>query len=425
VEGERRTGDGTKPAEGKGAEEGAAAADFYGLWQKATYAEGGVVQDVPQEELQGLLKQLRKEALRARRAEEEVRDKRLLIKELSSEVSLLQESLAERLNMLNNSRQKEQMLEADLAQLVAQANLACEALNNMHELNEEHKLAASKAEAALTAETDAGQARESKLARQVKKYRGAAKLLEAKLESQVVRVAELEEALAGGGLVEDKTKSEAETVRPLGATQAAELLELRRVRNEQEVELSELHTRMSTVSKQVKKYRRAARDAAEELGAQEIKVGHLEAEGRRLMEKMRATEGAMARLQGEVLDKEACIRELEAELAALRALVDGDLELGDRAAREAEIADLRAAHNYQAAELVHLQSEMNSSVAWLERTAEELHRANGRLAQLQVRGAKTVLTFILVCVCVCVRVCVCVFRERYRLFDGWCGECDG
>lgn len=94
--------------------------DPYRLLDKAAYSEGAGLLDVPHEQLQGLLSELRAAELRAVRAEEEVRASRDLIREMSSEVSLLQESLAERLGMLNNSRQKEHILEADLAQLVAQ-----------------------------------------------------------------------------------------------------------------------------------------------------------------------------------------------------------------------------------------------------------------------------------------------------------------
>jgi len=372
--------------------------DPYRLLDKAAYSEGAGLLDVPHEQLQGLLSELRAAELRAVRAEEEVRASRDLIREMSSEVSLLQESLAERLGMLNNSRQKEHILEADLAQLVAQANLACEALNSMQELTEEHQAAAARAEAELAASGAAAKARESKLIKQAKRYRSAAKDAEGKLATQVARVSELEATLAGLMAMQEvmlsgmRPSTTGVPSSPQGALprarSEAELVELREAHQAAEAELAELHARLSTVSKQAKKYRHAAKEAEAALAAQRQAVSELHGAAAGADAAVSAQAGALQALQAEVLAKEGRIGDLEEELAGLRRLVEAGNGRGDQLGElQAELEELRATRDAQAAELAELQAEMANSTAWLERTAAQLSRANARMAELTTEKA--------------------------------------
>lgn len=120
------------------------AADAMDDWFAAVQASAEAALALKGRQVQSLTLQLEAEAVQSQQLREQLataeerseladakaRSSAGLVEELSSEVALLQESLAERMTVLGNSQEKEQMLESDLRQVLSEVRL--HQLSNSH-----------------------------------------------------------------------------------------------------------------------------------------------------------------------------------------------------------------------------------------------------------------------------------------------------
>jgi chromosome segregation ATPase len=174
--------------------------------------------EVDASEAQLLRLHLAKAEERAENAESEASNGKSLAEELSSEVALLQESLAERMTVLGNSRQKEQMLESDMLKSVYELVEVRVALATTQKQVEEERAKAESVEAARLESSAQFDERLEQSCRAVlntagelERERAKVTQLESTLASKSDQLSKMEEKLASVAAAEAKLKDALKT----------------------------------------------------------------------------------------------------------------------------------------------------------------------------------------------------------------------